>query len=135
MIFLGRKNKYLKTQGKSGFRESLNHATDGIDYALNHERNLKIEIFIGILVCIAGFIFKISLLEWLVIVLVISMVISLELVNTSIERTVDLVTKEYKDLAKVAKDVAAGSVLIMSMFSVVIGIIIFLPKIIEFVNR
>ena len=135
MIFLGRKNKYLKTQGKSGFRESLNHATDGIDYALNHERNLKIEIFIGILVCIAGFIFKISLLEWLVIVLVIAMVISLELVNTSIERTVDLVTKEYKDLAKVAKDVAAGSVLIMSMFSVVIGIIIFLPKIIEFVNR
>ena len=135
MIFLGRKNKYLKTQGKSGFRESLNHATDGIDYAINHERNLKIEIFIGILVCIAGFIFKISLLEWLVIVLVIAMVISLELVNTSIERTVDLVTKEYKDLAKVAKDVAAGSVLIMSMFSVVIGIIIFLPKIIEFVNR
>ena len=135
MILFGRKNKYLKTQGKPGFRESFNHATDGLDYAINHERNLKIEIFIGILVCIAGFIFKISLLEWLVIVLVIAMVISLELVNTSIERAVDLVTKEYKDLAKVAKDVAAGAVLIMSMFSVVVGIIIFLPKIIEFVNR
>ena len=130
MILLGRKNKHLKTQGKSGFKESFNHATDGIEYAINHERNLKIEIFIGILVSIAGFVFKISLLEWLVIVLVISMVICLELVNTSIERTVDLVTKEYKDLAKVAKDVAAGAVLIMSKFSVVVGIIIFLPKII-----
>lgn len=130
MILLGRKNKYLKAQGKSGFKESFNHATDGLEYAINHERNLKIEILMGILVSIAGFIFKISLVEWLVIVLVIGMVICLELVNTSIERTVDLVTKEYKELAKVAKDVAAGAVLIMSMFSVVVGIIIFLPKII-----
>ena len=130
MILLGRKNKFLNTQGKSKFKKSFNHATDGIEYAINHERNLKIEIFMGILVSIAGFLFKISILEWLIIILVISMVICLELVNTSIERTVDLVTKEYKDLAKNAKDVAAGAVLIMSMFSVVVGIIIFLPKII-----
>ena len=134
MILLGRKNKYLKTQGKSKFKESFNHATDGVEYAINHERNLKIEILMGILVSIAGFLFKISILEWLILVLVISMVICLELVNTSIERTVDLVTKEYKDLAKVAKDVAAGAVLIMSMFSVVVGIIIFLPKIIDLLN-
>ena len=130
MILLGRKNKFLKTQGRSKFKDSFNHATDGIEYAINHERNLKIEIFFGIIVSIAGFLFKISILEWLVIVLVIGMVICLELVNTSIERTVDLVTKEYKDLAKSAKDVAAGAVLVMSMFSVVVGIIIFLPKII-----
>ena len=135
MIFLGRKNKFLKTQGNSKFKESFNHATDGLEYAINHERNLKIEIFMGILACIAGFLFKISIVEWLVIVLVISMVICLELVNTSIERTVDLVTKEYKDLAKAAKDVAAGAVLIMSMFSVVIGIIIFLPRIVALLNR
>ena len=56
------------------------------------------------------------------------MVICLELVNTAIERAVDLTTKEYKELAKIAKDVAAGAVLVMSMFSVIIGIIIFLPK-------
>ena len=56
------------------------------------------------------------------------MVLALELVNTAIERTVDLVTKDYHDLAKAAKDVAAGAVLIMSMFSVIIGLIIFIPK-------
>ena len=55
----------------------------------------------------------------------------LEIVNTAIERTVDLVTKEYEELAKIAKDVAAAAVLVMSMFSVVIGIIIFLPKLIN----
>ena len=131
MRLLGRKNKYLKTQGKESFDKSLGHAIDGIEYAINHERNIKMEILAGIIVSIMGFILKITLLEWIVLVLVISMVLALELVNTAIERTVDLVTKDYNDLAKAAKDVAAGAVLIMSMFSVIIGLIIFLPKIIS----
>jgi undecaprenol kinase len=59
------------------------------------------------------------------------MILTLELINTAIERCVDLVTKEYHDLAKAAKDVAAGAVFIMSMFSIIIGIIIFLPKMIN----
>ena len=106
---LGRKkNPYLKTQGKSKFIISFNHALDGIEYAVNHERNINIEIFAGIITSIMGFIFKIS-------------------------RTVDLVTKEYRDLAKAAKDVSAAAVLVMSMFSVIIGIIIFLPKILNFI--
>ena len=76
-----------------------------------------------------SFILKVSIIEWGILVLVISMVLALEMINTAIERCVDLVTKEYKELAKNAKDIAAGAVLVMSMFSVVIGIIIFLPKI------
>lgn len=131
MKLLGRRNKFLKTQGKEEFDKSVGHALDGIEYAVNHERNVKIEILFAILTSILGFILKISLLEWVVIVLVIAMVLALELVNTAIERTVDLVTKDYHDLAKAAKDVAAGAVLIMSMFSVIIGLIIFLPKIIS----
>lgn len=131
MKLLGRRNKFLKTQGKEEFDKSVGHALDGIEYAVNHERNVKIEILFAILTSILGFILKISLLEWVIIVLVIAMVLALELVNTAIERTVDLVTKDYHDLAKAAKDVAAGAVLIMSMFSVIIGLIIFLPKIIS----
>ena len=131
MKLLGRRNKFLKTQGKEEFDKSVGHALDGIEYAVNHERNVKIEILFAILTSILGFILKISLLEWVVIVLVIAMVLSLELVNTAIERTVDLVTKDYHDLAKASKDVAAGAVLVMSMFSVIIGLIIFLPKIIS----
>ena len=123
--------KKLKNQGKSKFSESLGHAIDGIQYTASHERNFRIEMFFAILVTIASFILKVSLLEWGILVLVMAMVLALEMVNTSIERAVDLVTKEYRELAKIAKDVAAGAVLIMSMFSVIIGIIIFLPKIIE----
>lgn len=134
MIFLGKKNKFLKTQGKSSFGESFNHAMDGIEFAINHERNLKIEVFMGILASIMGFLLHISVMEWAIIVLVIAMVLCLELVNTAIERAVDLTTKEYRELAKAAKDVSAGAVLIMSMFSVIIGILIFLPKILDLVK-
>ncbi len=128
-IFRRRKNIFLATQGKSKFSVSVGHALAGIDYAIDHERNVKIEILFGIMVSIAGFLFHISIFEWLIILLTIAMVITLEFVNTAIERVVDLVTTDYKELAKAAKDVAAGAVLVMSLFSVIIGIVIFLPKI------
>ena len=75
--FLKKKNKYLETQGKSKFSDSLGHALDGVSYATNNERNLKIEIVFGLLVSIAGFLFSISVFEWIVIVLTIAMVITL----------------------------------------------------------
>ena len=133
-IFKKRGNIFLTTQGKSKFFVSVGHAIDGIEYAVNHERNVKIEMLFGILVSIAGFLFHISIFEWLVILLTIAMVITLEFINTAIERVVDLVTTDYKELAKSAKDVAAGAVLFMSLFSVIIGIVIFLPKVIEVFN-
>ena len=133
MRLLGRTKikKILKKQGRSSFAESVGHALDGLEYTINHERNFKIELAFAMLVTILSFILKVSLIEWTILVLVISMVLALEMINTAIERCVDLVTKDYKELAKLAKDIAAGAVLIMSMFSVVIGIIIFLPKIIN----
>ena len=85
-------------------------------------------------VLIAGIYFKVSKVEWAILLLTSASVLTLELVNTGIERCVDLVTKEYHDLAKAAKDIAAGAVFIMSIFSVIIGIVIFLPKIIEVIR-
>lgn len=126
--------KRLKLQGKTSFSESVGHALDGVEYTVNHERNFKIEILFAILVSIAAFVLKVSLVEWCVLVLTMAVVLSLEIINTAIERSIDLVTKDYKELAKIAKDAAAGAVLIMSMFSVIIGIIIFLPKIIVFIQ-
>ena len=133
-IFKKRRNIFLSTQGKSKFSVSVGHALDGIEYAIDHERNVKIEILFGIMVSIAGVFFHITVMEWLVILLTIAMVITLEFVNTAIERVVDLVTVDYKELAKSAKDVAAGAVLFMSLFSVIIGIVIFLPRILELFN-
>ena len=122
--------KILKKQGKSRFTESVGHALDGINYVSSHERNFKIEIFFAIMVTIVSFLLKVSLIEWSILMLVISLVLALEMINTSIERCVDLVTQDYKELAKIAKDVSAGAVLVVSIFSIIIGIVIFLPKII-----
>ncbi len=124
----------LKNQGRGSFKDSMKHAIDGIDYTVSHERNFKIELTFGILVCIASIYFKVSLTEWTILLLTISMVLALEIINTAIERCVDLVTKEFEQLAKVAKDAAAGAVFIMSIFSVLIGICIFLPKIIVMIK-
>lgn len=131
MRLLGKKNIFIKTQGREKFSKSVGHAIDGIEYTINKERNIKLEILAAIIVSVAGFILKITLTEWLVMLLVISMVLSLELINTAIERCVDLVTKDYHDLAKVAKDASAGAVFMMSLFSIIIGIVVFLPKIIN----
>ncbi len=124
----------LKLQGKGKFSDSVKHAVDGVDYTLLHERNFRIELVFAVMVCIASIIFRISIMEWVILLLTMAMVLTLEIINTSIERCVDLVTKDYRDLAKIAKDVAAGAVFVMSLFSVAIGICIFLPKIINFIR-
>ena len=125
----------LKNQGKSKFSHSVKHAIDGVDYTISHERNFKIELVFAVLVTIASLVLKVNITEWVVLTLTIAMVLVLEIINTSIERCVDLVTKEYEDLAKVAKDTAAGAVLVMSIFSVSIGMCIFLPKIILLLRK
>lgn len=126
--------KRLKLQGKTNFIDSMNHALDGISYTIDHERNFKIEMIIAMLVIVAGFLFKVSKTEWLILLITTSSVLVLELVNTSIERCVDLITKDYQELAKYAKDVSAGAVLLASLFSICVGIIIFLPKILEMIG-
>ncbi|WP_294580682.1 diacylglycerol kinase family protein [uncultured Thomasclavelia sp.] len=113
---------------KDPFYKSLNYAISGIISCIKKERNIKIHIIFMILVIICGFIFHLSITEWLICILLFALVISLELVNTAIEAVVDLCSPDYHELAKYAKDVAAGSVLISAIASVVIGLIIFIPK-------
>lgn len=114
---------------KDPFYKSLSYAISGIVQCVKQERNIKIHIFIMFFVIISGFFFHISLIEWLICVLLFALVISLELVNTAIEAVVDLCTQEIHPLAKIAKDTAAGAVLISAIASVVIGLIIFVPKV------
>ena len=121
MVELRRKRKKL--------RNSFKYAFQGIEEAWKTEQNLKIHFMIMALVIIAGFIFKISLMEWMVCLLLFAIVISLELINTAIETTVDIAMPEINEKAKYAKDIAAGAVLFSAMISITIGLIIFLPKI------
>lgn len=110
---------------------SFKYAFEGVFTALKTEKNMKIHIIIMILVIIFGIILKINKIEWIICIILFGFVISLELINTSIENTVDLITIEKNQKAKIAKDVAAGAVLIAAITSVIAGLIIFVPKIIS----
>lgn len=119
---------------KQSFFKALKNSLNGIIYTLKNERNIKIQLFIAILAVIFGVLLKISLTEWVILVITIFIVIISELINTAIETTVDLITNEYNEKAKIAKDVAAGAVLIAAINSVVVGIIIFGTKIIYYIR-
>lgn len=109
--------------------KSFKYAFEGIFTGIKEEQNIKIHIAIMILVIIFGIMLKISKAEWIICVILFGLVISMELINTAIENTVDLITKEKNEQAKIAKDVAAGAVLVSAIASAIIGLIIFVPKI------
>ena len=112
---------------------SFKYAYQGIKSSLETEQNLVIHMFFLVIVIIFSILFKISHLEFLIIILVSGMVIALEMINTAIENTVDL-SKKYSIEAKKAKDAASGAVLVGAITAIIIGLIIFLPKIIELFN-
>ena len=112
------------------FLKSFKYCFEGMRYAFYTEQNIIVMFVIAIISLILGIFLKINYTERLVIVLLIGIVMSLEMVNCAIEATVDLVTEEKKPMAKVAKDCASGAVGIISIIALIIGIMIFLPKII-----
>jgi diacylglycerol kinase len=108
--------------------ESVGYALEGIKYAIVEGRNFKIQLGFAILISILGGVVSISPTEWLALILIIALVLILELINTAIETVVDMVSLNFHPLAKITKDCAAGAVLVASFASVLIGIIIFVPK-------
>lgn len=119
----------IKVRGKKRLINSFKYAFDGLKYAFIYEQNLTVHLLATMIVIILGFLFKISIIEWLVLFLIIGLVIATELINTSIEATIDLITNEINPLAKVAKDTAAAAVLVFGITSLIVGALIFLPKI------
>lgn len=119
----------MENKNKKRLVKSFKYAIQGIITGIKQEQNMKIHITIMILVIIFGILLKISKMEWIICIIQFGFVISLELVNTAIESTVDLITLKKHPQAKIAKDVAAGSVLIAAITSAIIGLIIFIPKI------
>ena len=107
------------------FFKSFIYAIHGLWSGVADQRNLKFQLGVAVTVVGAGFYLSITAIEWSIILLCIAMVIGLELINTALENLVDLVTLERKPLAGKIKDIAAGAVLIVSILSVIIGVIIF----------
>lgn len=110
---------------------SLRYAIRGFFTAIRSETNLRIHVVVAVVVCAVGFWLQLSIPEWLAVVLCIVVVFGFELMNTAIEQLCDLVTKEQHPVIKTIKDIAAAAVLIVCMGSVIIGAIIFLPKLIN----
>ena len=106
---------------------SFAFAIAGVGYLFRTQRNARIHLLVGAIACAAGAWLRISRAEWAVVVFTIALVVILEGVNTAIEAVVDLASPEIHPLAKVAKDVGAGMVLVAAIASVIVGLLIFGP--------
>ncbi len=122
----------MKREKKPPLRKTFGYAFEGILTGIRKERNMRIHTAAMILVVFFGTVLGLSATEWCICLVLFGLVMALELVNTAVEAVVDLVTEERKPLAKIAKDTAAGAVLIAAIMAAVSGCIIFLPKILEF---
>lgn len=110
------------------FLRSFVFAYAGIRSALKSEQNIRFHVTAAIIVVAAGFWTGLSAAEWMVVVLLIGGMLAFELFNSSMERIVDLASPDLHPLAKQAKDMAAGAVLVFAIASAIIGLLIFLPK-------
>lgn len=123
-----------KKNGTQPLFESFGHAFDGIRIGVT-ERNMKIHCLMAFLVVVFGIFLRISVMEWCICFALFGLIMGLELVNTAVESIVDMVTEEYHPLAKRAKDTAAGAVLISAIMAAAAGLIIFIPRLLAFIQK
>ena len=110
-----------------GLNRGFYYASEGIVYSIASQRNMRIHVTAALLVLLIGMYLHIQYLDVLFILLAIGMVMTAEIFNTAVEKIVDLITKENHPLAKAAKDLAAGAVLLVVFFAIIIGILIMVP--------
>ena len=111
--------------------ESFSYALSGLKVAIKKEPNFRIHLTIALIAFVLAYLLNFSFYEWITVVLISTIVIVIELINTVLESLVNLVSPQIKEEAKIAKDVAAGAVFISATSAVVIGIILYLPKILS----
>ncbi|NMA85911.1 MAG: phosphatase PAP2 family protein [Tissierellia bacterium] len=114
--------------------ESFNYAVNGIIYTLKTEKNMKIHFMAAIVVILLSLFFDFTKLELLMLFITIAFVIMAEMFNTAVERTIDLITHEFHPLARIAKDIAAGGVLIAAINALVVGYLLFFDRLNPYTN-
>ncbi len=112
---------------RASLRRSFEHAWSGLQYAVRTQRNLRIHLVAAVCALALGGLLRLSAMEFALVLLAIVIVLASELFNTVVEAIVDLEANEYRELARVAKDVAAGAVLLCALFAVAIGLLVFVP--------
>ncbi len=113
---------------------SMRHALRGIGDVFRAEHNFRVQIIVAIVVIFASFFFRIAVWESIVVVLLVAGVLVLEIVNTIVERLADAVQPRLSHMVREVKDMMAGTVLLAALTSVVVGILIFLPYLLEFMQ-
>lgn len=121
-------------KNQSSIIDSFRYAFKGLVFSYKLNRSFRIQIVISILVIIASLFFRISPFEMGILGVMIILVLVCEMLNTAIEEVVNLIAKDYKIEAKIAKDVGAGMVLLASLGSVIVGILVFIPYIAAFIK-
>lgn len=120
-----------RTKSKRKFSSSVKNCINGFKFININEDNFKREIFLGIIVLILSYVFRVNKIEFIIIIIMIGLVLVCETINTAVERLVDLASPGYNKIAGEVKDIMAFAVLLMCIISLVIGAIIFIPKIIS----
>ncbi|MGX7127100.1 diacylglycerol kinase family protein [Enterococcus wangshanyuanii] len=122
--------KDKQTEKNKHFIASLEFALQGIKTVFKEERNMRTHVLMGILAVVIGFVFRLSIAEWLWLLLAIFLVLVVEIINTVFENVVDMFTDfHFHPIGKKIKDMAAGAVLLTSGFAVIVGLLLFVPKI------
>lgn len=114
--------------------DSFNYAVRGIVYTLKTQRNMRIHFAAGFLILIVSLFFNFTRTELLILFLTISLVVICEMINTSIEKTIDMFTEKYHPLAEIAKNVAAGAVLISALNALVVAYLLFFDRLNPYTN-
>jgi diacylglycerol kinase len=107
---------------------SFRNAFRGIGMVIRSEKNMQIHLIIAFLVVVFGFLLCISPLEWIACLLCMALVLGAEMINTSLENIIDIISPEHHPLAGRAKDIAAGAVLLTAILAATVGLIVFVPK-------
>lgn len=124
----------MKSKKNNKFKSSLKCAIRGLKYVLRNERNFRIELIVAIFVIFSSIILSIKIWEFIVVIFLITWVLITELMNTVVERVVDILEPRVHPFARLIKDIMAGVVLTSSVMSAMVGLIIFLPYIFNLIS-
>ena len=123
-----------KTYSIKRLGNSFKYAVEGIKSAYKTEQNLLVHTIVAIIIIAIGIVIQLSLMEFAIVFAMIGLVMTAEMVNTAIEYAIDMAMPSIHPLAKIAKDVSSGAVLFSAIFAVVVGCLIYIPRLIEFVK-
>ena len=125
-----KKRNKSKHKGLNRIIFSSKYSIEGLAYAYKTEKSLVLHSILSTCAIILGFVLNISINQWIVLLIALGVILMIELLNTAIEAVVDMVTLEYNELAKIAKDCGSAGAFVASIIGLIIALVIFIPKII-----